>query len=229
MPEKPDEFRLRMDDDLGLRSKRRMLTIASAILVGLQVTGASITEVNTLVVKMNFTHPHGITIFLFFMIIFLGIRYYNYAKVYQDELFERWSSRMLREPLFSCVEPHSDDWSGVIPELAPKEILANIPTHDERFSYSFHYKCGLFSRSIQYYWQDQHDEYEKSVNIGRSKKINFATFLRVVKYEFGNQMSSWLTHRENLDIYSPYLLAATAIFSVFFYDTIRPLLEWIPD
>jgi hypothetical protein len=229
MAKTPDLFRKRMDDDVGLRSKRRMLTIASTILIGLQVTGASIIEVNTLVVKLNFMHPQGITIFLFFTIIFLGIRYYNYAKEYQDELFERWSSRMLREPMFSSVEFHSDDWTGVIPELAPKSILANIPTHDESFNFSSHYKCGVFSRFIQFYWRDQNDEYEESVNIRKSDKIDFSTFLTILKCEMKYQVSSWLTHRENLDIFGPYLLATTAIFSIFFYDQIRPLLEWIPE
>lgn len=88
------------DTDENLKSKRKLLITISMILIALEVTGATIKEANTFLFKIGFTNESGVTNLLVFSILYLLVRYYSYAQPYHEELFEFWSSRMLKDPDF---------------------------------------------------------------------------------------------------------------------------------
>jgi heme/copper-type cytochrome/quinol oxidase subunit 3 len=89
-----------IDADEGLKSKRKILTITSLILLALTFSGAKVEEANTFILKLKFDNQNGIAILLVLTIVFLIIRYYNYAKPYHEKLFRAWSDRMLDDGYF---------------------------------------------------------------------------------------------------------------------------------
>lgn len=214
MSDSEETITSRIDKDEGLKSKRRMLMITSLILLAIQFSGAKVVEANTFILKLSFDHQKGLVILLLASIVFLLIRYYNYAKPYHDELYKLWSSRMLSEPFFYQACPHSDDVTGLIYDVQPKGI--DIDDHPEKHvSYSWSYKCSFpFRRHIVYTWSDDHDNGDISVSL--FGKIDNEKYLKVVKLELKYRFSSFFTHRENLDILAPYMIGAAAFFSFIF-------------
>ena len=53
-----------IDNDAGLQSKRKLLTVASLILLALSFSGATIDEANTFIFKIKFANQNGLGILL---------------------------------------------------------------------------------------------------------------------------------------------------------------------
>lgn len=216
MSDSEETIRARIDNDEGLRSKRRMLTIASLILLAIQFSGAKVEKANTFILELSFEHQHGLILLLLVSIVFLLIRYYNYAKPYHDELYKLWSSRMLELPFFIQVCRYSDDVTGLIYDVQPEGVGIG-ELHDDNVTYDWSYKCYFpFRRYINYVWQDEHDYGDKETKLFGN--INHRKYLMVLWLELKYQFLSFFTHRENLDILAPYMLGVVAICSFFFRD-----------
>ena len=208
-------IRKKIDADVGLKSKRRLLTISSLILLGMTLTEATVVEANTLFFKISFGNQGGLLLLLLFSLIFLLIRYYNYAESYHSELYKSWSDRMLNEPYFLRYCHHSDDISGLIVNIQPKGAEVHNPHREEPDHSSFSYACKFpFRRHIRYYWSHGHNEGEESVSLFR--KAGYKQYFRILAFEMKYQSGSFFTHREHLDILAPYMLGLTAICSYFF-------------
>jgi hypothetical protein len=209
------EIRKRIDADIGLKSKRRLLTIASLILLGMTLTGASVVEVNTIFLKISFSNQDGLLFLLLMSIIFLLLRYYNYAESYHSELFKSWSSRMLKQSYLWHYCHHSDSASGLIVDIQPNGAYIDDLHREGHSSYSYICKA-IFRRHIRYYWDHGNNEGDASVSI--LKQAGIKQYLRILKFEFKYQAGSFFTHREYLDILAPYMLGVTAICSYFFNE-----------
>jgi len=98
-----------IDLDEGLKAKRKLLTVTSIILLALSFTGAQVQEANTFILKLKFANQNGLGILFVLSILFLMVRYYNYAKPYHDKLYERWTNRLFARPHFYSRCPHSDE------------------------------------------------------------------------------------------------------------------------
>tara|TARA_B110000196_G_scaffold70119_1_gene59924 strand:- start:3602 stop:4291 length:690 start_codon:yes stop_codon:yes gene_type:complete len=197
-----------IDGDEGLKSKRKLLTITSLILLALTFSGAKVEEANTFILKLKFENQNGIAILLVLAIVFLLIRYYNYAKPYHEKLFREWSGRMLKESYFYLPCHHSDTITGLVHDLAPKKVIAD--QIDPWNWYTFHYEIGFLKRGIRFSWTDQHDSYDEFVSVG------WKNYLKVMGYEVKYRIGRYFTHRENLDILAPYFLGVFSILSYFF-------------
>jgi len=231
MAEKYDNLRNEIDSDEGLKSKRKLLTVVSLILLAIQFSGAKVEEANTFILKLSFSHQGGIAFLLMLAVLFLLIRYYNYARLYHEKLFELWSSRMLEDPFFYSYDPNEPDASGLIIELARKHLKVDVDNvirsdHEDCIWKYDHRWC--FSRYIVYLF---HNEYElEGVDINLLNKAGFLTYLKILRYELIYQVSGFFTHRENLDILTPYLLGLVAVFSYFFNEQVQYLLKaFIPN
>lgn len=215
MSEPKEDIKELIDKDEGLRSKRKMLTIISLILLSIEFSGAKIVEANTFILKLSFEHQDGIALLLLLIIVFLLIRYYNYAKPYHEKLFELWSSRMLNDSLFILRDYHAPDITGLISDLAPNQLDIEHIGHDEHSYLNWSYQCKyFFVRYIKYDWFVEHIDETTSINI--FKNVSFFTYVNILMIELKYQISSFFTHRENLDILTPYLLGVIAVFSYFF-------------
>jgi len=218
------KFREKIDGDRGLKSKRRILTISSLILLAMNFSGARIVEANSLFLKISFSKQEGLQLFLITAVIFLLVRYYNYAEQYHAELFKTWSSRMLNEPYFIHYCHYSDHVSGLIVDVQPKGADVGNPHKDKTDFSTFKYRCRfLFRRHLEYFWCNGHSEGEESVSL--LKKAGFKKYLRTLLYELKYQAGSFFNHREQLDILAPYMLGVASISSYLFKDEVHYFVE----
>jgi hypothetical protein len=207
-----------IDIDEGLKTKRKLLTVTSLILLALSFSGANVEEANTFILKLKFDNQNGIAILLVLAIIFLIIRYLNYAKPYHEMLFNEWTGRMLRNNYFSCADYHDNELYGLAIDMIPEGIDLNSVQHGgDRFD--FHYKCSWFKRSLVYSWTDQYDYHRQEVNVG------WRNYFKVISLETKYQFGSFINHRENLDIMGPYFLGVLAISSYFFHEELQLVLN----
>lgn len=217
-----------IDDDKGLQSKRRLLTIVSLILLALSFSGATITEANTFVFKLNFTNQNGLGILLVLSIIFLMIRYYNYAKPYHDKLYHLWTERLLHHSDFYSHNPHEyEEVGGLVGDSRREEIGHRL--REEDFHWSYSYKCKwFFRRYIVHEWGSyQHEDDDNSDLANIYSEFGLRAYLKALRLEAIEQFRSFFTHRENLDILAPYMLGCLAIASYYFNAELMDLLKFI--
>jgi len=208
-PVKPLTLTQRIDADEGLKAKRKILTVVSLILLAIVFSGAKVVEANTFIMKISFTNQNGIAYLLLLSIVFLMIRYYNYARPYHDELYNKWTNRMLSEPFFYSTHPYEDELAGLVLDRIPNKINIDSIRYNEG-SFSFKYKCSwLFVRKFTYIWTySEQDDYQII-----DARVGWRDYLKVLAYETKHQFKSYFIHRENLDILAPYLLGSVAIMS----------------
>jgi hypothetical protein len=211
-----------IDNDEGLKSKRKMLIIVSLITLALTFADAKIEEVNTFIFKLSFGNNGGITFLLVCSIVVLLIRYFTYARPYHEKIYKLWSGRMLQEPFFYHYEDLADAFTGLVVQKTPENINFDKQMFDPECSIEWGYECSFFlTRKISYRIGHKHDDYQIAAPIGW-KNYPKTLFLEL-KYQF----ESYFIYRENLDIYAPYLIGLTAIFSYFFVDELQHFLNVI--
>jgi|GEM_PF-1082823 len=224
---KSSEFTTAFDTDDGLCTKRKLLVVSSMLLLAMTFTGAKITEANTFIFKITFAHQNGLATLLAISVIFLMIRYYNYAKPYHDKLYFIWSQRLVRQPFFYSSDPNGFDDDGICAISRCSELDAHL--HQEIQSWNFHYSYGWpFTRYIEHIWSyggpENEDRFD-SVNI--YKMFGFKIYLICLWLEAKEQVKSFFTHRENLDILSPYMLGYLALASFYFSEYFPKILKLI--
>lgn len=211
-----EDLKQKIDADEGLKTKRNLLTIVSLILLAIQFSGAKVVEANTFILKLEFAHQEGIALLLVLSILFLLIRYYNYARPYHDALYKAWTSEMLREYYFYDRCQYSDESYGLIAEHIEDHFNPQV-VHNEDGSWNVSYFCsGILTRSICYSWNDRHDHYVGYTNI--REKCGWAAYFKTLGFEIKYSFSKYFTQRENLDVLSPYFLGVFSIASYVFYD-----------
>ncbi|OEE82855.1 hypothetical protein OAI_00945 [Vibrio cyclitrophicus FF160] len=214
-----------IDNDEGLQSKRKLLTVASLTLLALSFSGATIDEANTFIFKIKFANQNGLGILLVLSIIFLMVRYYNYAKPYHDKLYLIWTQRLLSHPFFFLQNPHEpEDSIGIVAESRCSELDANINHDIQRWDY--YYQCGVpFTRYIVHYWgYNEHSDEDRMDKVNILKRFGVALYFKTLYFEVIEQFRSFFTHRENLDILAPYMLGSLAIASYYFNAELMELL-----
>jgi len=215
------------DNDQGLASKRKWLVNASAILLAISFSGAKIEEANTFIFKIEFTHQDGLGTLLAFTIMFFMIRYYSYAKPYQDQLYAIWTERLVSRPYFYLYCQYSDGISGVVPDSRPSKIKGEY--NDNVRDWSFRYICGWpFFRFIEHKWIDLEcggDIQQSAVNIYNN--LGLKVYSKCLCLEAREQIKSVFIHRENLDILLPYFIGGFAVASHFFNSQLLLVLKLI--
>jgi hypothetical protein len=227
MSTKQSDIKNEIDGDVGLRSKRKLLTIVSLIMLAIQFSGASVVEANTFILKLSFDHQKGLGFLLLIAVIFLLIRYYSYARKYHEKLFKLWSSRMLKEPFFHSFDIEEEKELGLLVKIAEKDFNLDMYSirHSENQNISWEYQHGfLFKRYINYDVSTEHDFYpNQKVNL--FDKVGYRDLFKILGYEAKYQISSFIAHPEDLDVYTPYLLGFAALISYIFNEKLQTLLK----
>ncbi len=220
-PPKPLTLTQRIDADEGLKAKRKLLTVVSLILLAIAFSGAKVVEANTFIMKVSFTNQNGIAYLLLLSIVFLMVRYYNYARPYHDELYEAWTERMLDAPYFYARHPIEDEVAGLVMARVPEYMNIESIRRDEG-SFNFKYKCSwLFIRKFTYIWsKTKQDDYQET-----DIRVGWKNYFQTLFFETKYQALSFFTHRENLDILAPYLLGCFSILSFIFNKEIIAIIK----
>lgn len=222
MADKKASLTDRIDGDKGLRAKRHALSITAILLLLIEFSGATVIEANTLIFKLAFNHQEGIAMLLAIVTFVLLIRYYNYAMPYHEELFETWTARLLNQPFFFESHYPIDKLTGIVIDHMPFEFDLETENPDERINWTHHYvTLGILKRGIKYDWENRYDGSTKTVYLWPLLKTN--DYLSMLWQELKEQLSSYVTHRENLDIYIPYVVGASAIIFYIFPNLILML------
>lgn len=200
------------DTDENLKSKRKLLITISMILIALEVTGATIKEANTFLFKIGFTNESGVTNLLVFSILYLLVRYYSYAQPYHEELFEFWSSRMLKDPDFFYYDHESEAVKGFISDAV------DVYGGDEPGISAIKYEVsGFFRRRLNYLTAASDGEgndgyYPTYINLNNlTETWKLRSFLRLLVFEARYQGEAFLKYREHLDILAPYFVALISL------------------
>lgn len=222
------ELTAAIDSDEGLKAKRKLLIVVSSVLLALSFSGATIDEANTFIFKIKFANQNGLGILLVLSIVFLMVRYYNYAVVYHKKLYLLWSERLMKHSSIFSVCPHSDQFSGYIASHMPltADDVQQLSYDNKQFTYDWFYQCRFpFRRFVVFQWLGRHDINEESLNI--RKTLGFRVYSKFLWLEAQEQVSSFFTYRENLDILTPYALGCLAIASYYFNTELMELLLFL--
>lgn len=215
-----------IDNDEGLQSKRRLLTITSLILLATSLSGATVSEANTFILKITFTNDRGLGYLLVLAVVFLMIRYYGYARPYYEKLYKGWTSRMLQENFYQNYDNHTYDLGGLLISHLPKAITEERILHDEHFSNGYEYICKFpLRRQVEYFWADEHDSFSETLSL--FSQVTLREYLTILLLEFRFRIINILDFRESLDVYAPYLIGISAIISFFFSSNVLAILEYL--
>ena len=198
-----------IDGDEGLKSKRKLLTITSLILLAIVLSGARIEEANTFIFRISFENSERLTGLLFLSVLVLLLRYRNYAYRYKKQLYQLWVSRMLSNPFFQVRDDQDTSISGYLMDYMPDKLKEDFNSFPDFSRLRFDYRCRfLFRPEIIY--QNYSGGPDPEVYILRVKEHKWKVVWLDLKARFGQLIN----HREPLDIMAPTLIGYTAI--VFF-------------
>lgn len=220
-----------IDSDEGFKSKRKLLTITSLVLLLLSFTDAKVIEANTFLVKLSFGNQLGLSLLLVLAVIFLLVRYYNFAYKYHSHIYKLWSTRMMEHPFFFDPLPFYDggDCEGLICKIEQDLDMGISTMMQHNIQWGYHYHCGpAFIRKIIYSWESENNEpeYHEENKLRESiVSIGWKNYWSVFLFEIYFQIQSFFIDRESLDIYTPYALGFAAISSYFFNDAFQFLLQ----
>lgn len=227
-----EAYRKRFDDDNNLKGKRKIVVALSMLLLGIQFTGATVKEANSLIFLIEFTNEDGFVYLLLISILFSLVRYHNFAYSYLKELKPLWVRQIEKNRLFVDAENYPDEpIHGLVPDLAPKEWLdiyegdinEDVETAENMRKYTyFEYVQRGLDRGILFTWYDGcAQEFTKLVLLKKHPHIGRATFRDIIFIEYKERISRWFIHRETLDIIGPYLIGVTA-FTITLYSKVYP-------
>ncbi len=209
----------RFDADEKLTAKGKVLTTISIILIAINVTGAVMKEANTFLFKIEFAHQEGITYLLLAAILYLTVRYRNYAQPYHHELFLLWSERMMQDKEIFNYNPRDEVVTGFLGDAFDVWGGDEPGIQDSKYHVS-----GFLRRAVRFpsvfrgesgdgeWFEEYFDEYSSLLSF--NKKWTFSKYIRLLLIEFKYRFNAFINHREHLDILSPYMFAFIAVLSV---------------
>jgi len=206
------EYRKAMDEDKAFQSKRRALVFVSLLLLALVLSGAQIKEANTFIFKIEFANHEGLRYLLVAAVVACMLRYYSYSEQYNNHLFSIWAGRLLNDHEVYHIDPEGPFTSGLVGRKADIYVGDNYDTDNPIYT-----KSGFFKRSIGFR-ATEIDEYHGQVYFNRYFNLNEYVgqwsrqdFLKLLRIEFKYRIQALFKHRETLDLWSPYLLAASSL------------------
>lgn len=221
MAQEVDEksFTERFDSDDKLIAKGKVLTTVSLVLLALEASGATMKEANTFIFKIEFAHQDNIAYLLLAAVVYLTVRYRNYAKPYHNELFLLWSDRMMKNKDVFHYSHREEEVKGLLGDAF------NVWGGDQPgIQHSTYVVSGFLRRGINYpavwrgesgdgeWLEEYYDEYFSLLSF--NKNWNAFKYLRLLFTEFRYRISAFINDREHLDVLSPYMFAGLAILSV---------------
>lgn len=208
------KLRDELDEDENYNRVRNKLMIISCIFLTINVAGVKIEEINTFIFKLSISNISSFSMLMAIAIIFLCARYYAYSEVYRKKISDIWIDRLLSDRRifkYYRADSQSDEYNSGLLSYA----ISDWPG-DEPGAASPRYKIGWGYKRYISYDLSQIDEYHNSTEIPLyefTEKWTWKKLLLLLQYEAKYQMACIIGTREFLDIYSPYLVASSAIIS----------------
>lgn len=220
MIDKELSLKERIDHDAGFNSKRSLLIWVSILMLALNFAGASVKEANTFVLNLEFEQSNGLSVFILLAIVFLMVRYFSYAHIYQDELTKLWKEDFFRDPRIFAYNFESDSISGVLVQLAPEGFIDEYPNRGHPQlgkDWNWSYECKWFFR--RYFCYERVDTTIGEVDFWKQENILFnsiQSYFLALRIELKHQAIGFMKYPENLDVKAPYFLGIAAILSFLF-------------
>lgn len=206
------KLRDELDEDENYNRVRNKLMILSCVFLTINVAGIKIEEINTFIFKLSITNINSFSMMMAMAVIFLCARYYAYSEVYRKKISEIWINRLLsdRRVFKYCpADSQSEEYNSGLLSYA----ISDWPG-DEPGAASPRYKIGWGYKRYISYDLNEIDEHDNSAEIPLYKFTTSWTWKKLLllfKYEAKYQVECLIGTREFLDIYSPYLVASSAI------------------
>lgn len=214
MPSESDK--LNIESDKPLEVARRYLLVTALVLLALTSAKAELSKVNGLIFELTFDAPERLTVLLAIGVVFLMLRYYSHASKYHQQTFETWSEKFMRDTLMIRCCEHSDQMSGLLIELGPKNLDLNELLQDNNGSF-IDWKLQrnfIFNSSIIY---DQinrgHPIPDFEVSILELWKDRKRDYFKVLRCMFKHWLAEVIHSPGVLYLYSPYLIGIAALVS----------------
>ena len=210
----------RFDSDDKLIAKGKVLTTISLVLLVLEASGATMKEANTFIFKIEFAHQDNIAYLLLAAVVYLTVRYRNYAKPYHNELFLLWSERMMKNRDVFFYSHREEVVKGLLGDAF--DVFGGDEPGIQNSTYVV---SGFLRRGINYpaVWrcesedgkllEEYYDEYFSLLYF--NKNWNALKYLRLLFTEFKYRLGAFINDREHFDVLSPYMFAGLAILSFF--------------
>ncbi|MBU0910920.1 MAG: hypothetical protein KKF22_00095 [Gammaproteobacteria bacterium] len=217
------KFRASIDKDIGFQSIRTKLVVICLIFIALNLSGATLEEVNTFIFKININNHIGLSYFFLGVISFLFIRYYAYAYQYRVQLDKLWINRFINDYKIYNASFTQKHMSGLLSKAL------NFDIEDEPgLEFPEYERDGFYKRSLTYlrYSRDENgndDSYIARISLTdftNTKSWKLQNYLQMRKYELMYSIEAKFRYREYLDIFTPYLISAGALISFIFCDEI---------
>lgn len=222
------DFRREIDDDKSFQSIRTKLVVVCLIFIALNLSGATLEEVNTFIFKINVNNHIGLSYFFIGVISFLFIRYYSCAYPHQIQLDKLWINRFIRDYNVYYASYSQNYTSGLLSKAL------NFDIEDEPgIEHPEYERDGLYKRSLVYltHCKDENgndDSYTSRISLTdfkRTENWKLWDYLAMRGYELKYSIEAKIRYREYLDIFAPYLISLIALVSFFFCDEIIELMN----
>lgn len=217
------KFRTSIDNDKGFQSIRTKLVVVSLIFIALNLSGATLEEVNTFIFKINVNNHIGLSYFFLGVISFLFIRYYAYAYQYRVQLDKLWMNRFINDYKVYYASISQSHMSGLLSKAIDFDLEEEPGLESPEYE-----RDGIYKRSLTYltYSKDENgddDSYISRISLTDFTNIKSWTlplYLQMRKYELMYSLEAKFRYREYLDIFTPYLISAISLISFVFCDEI---------
>lgn len=208
------KLRDELDKDENYNRVRNKLMAVSCVFLTINVAGIKIDEINTFIFKLSISNIKSFSVLMALAVIFLCARYYAYSEVYRKKISEIWINRLLSDRRvfkYYQADSQSDEYNSGLLSHAINDWPGDEPGASDP-----KYKIGWGYKRYITYSLHQIDEYDNSTEIPLyrfTENWTLKKLLCLLKYEAIYQMECVIGTREFLDIYSPYIIASSAIIS----------------
>ncbi len=208
------KLRDELDEDENYNRVRNKLMIISCVFLTINIAGIKIEEINTFIFKLSISNISSFSMLMALAVIFLCARYYAYSEVYRKKISDIWIDRLLSDRrvfIYYRADSQSDEYNSGLLSYA----IRDWPGDEPGAAYP-RYKIGWGYKRYISYDLNQIDEYHNSTEIPLYEFTTEWTWKKLsvlLWYEAKYQMACVIGTREFLDIYSPFLVASSAIIS----------------
>ena len=234
MDNKLIDFHKQIDQDNGLKSKRRSLIITSLVLIVICWTGSTIKEYTGLIAKIEISNAASVRYLLILSIIYLMFRYFAYARTYHSQLRSLWLTRFMKDKeVFNYIPPregNEDNIDGLLGKALNVWVYEEPSVRDLQYKNHRTILYPFFGRKITYLTKSQYlsgDPDDPKSSVYEQEDTNEIylykfteqwkpkDYIKLLLIEFRYVLKSYTHHREYFDLMGPYFFGIFAIISYF--------------
>jgi hypothetical protein len=213
------QFRENISNNSGFNSQRKYLTYISLLIMAINLMGATITEVNTFLFKMEFSQPLGLLYFLNAAGFLCLIRYYSFSSEFFNQLSSLWKIELLESYHAFSLDPETGESDGFLTlthsgkNSKLEEYLHYIGTGSQVISYKKHL---FFRRSLKFSYSEDSGQTYKPIIVWPHKDFKIQNFLIFMALEYRYRLDALFNRPDTLNIWGPIFLYALATITTYY-------------